>query len=59
MPDSEEATASDMYSASSMDEAEYQKKTQIFLTSMEKLRNEIHEDTTTTVSLLFQSRINV
>ena len=48
VPDSEEASASQaesVISSSSMDEVEFQSKTQRFLENMEKLRKEIQEDT--------------
>ena len=48
--DSEEASASQtesVISTSSMDETEFQTKTQRFLENMERLRKEIREDTET------------
>jgi len=51
VPDSEEATASQtesIISTSSVDEVEFQKKTQKFLENMETLRKEIQEDITET-----------
>lgn len=50
VPDSEEATASQTesyFSASSMDEADFQAKTQRFLANMERIRKEITTDITT------------
>ena len=47
VPDSEEATASQsesVMSTSSMDEAEFKKKTETFLKKMEEIRKEMHDE---------------